>query len=176
MVYVYAGAAVVGLVLLVGSLMGAGHDHDVGHAAGDVHHESSASFLFSARVGIFFLAFGGVTGLLLRFVARVAEPWCAAVALGVGIASGATAGALIAQASRRGSAGTVKRQDLVGRVGNVLVPFESGATGKVRIHVAESDVDLLATTDDGEPLETGVEVLVLELRDDGAVAVTRSPK
>ncbi|HXX66999.1 MAG TPA: hypothetical protein VEK07_07455 [Polyangiaceae bacterium] len=178
MVYAYTAAAIVGLVLLVGSLLGAGHEHDAGHPAGTDpgHHESAASVLLSARVGIYFLTFGGLTGLLLRFVAPVAEPWRAAVALGVGSASALLTAVLVAHASRAGATGTVKRADLVGRVGNVLVPFQSGATGKVRVHVAESNVDLLATTDDGEPLGSGVEVLVLELRDDGAAVVTRAPK
>jgi membrane protein implicated in regulation of membrane protease activity len=70
----------------------------------------------------------------------------------------------------------VKRAELVGRSASVVVPLQSGSTGKVRVHVAESDVDLLAMTDDGEPLGNGEEVIVVELRDDGAVVVTRAPR
>lgn len=175
MVYAYTVAAVVGVVLLVASLLGAGHDHDVGHGAGG-DHESPLFALLSARVWTYLLTFGGLTGLLLRFVAPVPEPWRATVALGVGAVAAALARLLIARASRGGPSGTVKRGDLVGRVGNVVVPFQSGSTGKVRVHVAESDVDLLATTDDGEPMDGGTEVLVLDLRDDGAAIVTRAPK
>jgi hypothetical protein len=58
----------------------------------------------------------------------------------------------------------------------VLVPFRNGATGKVRVRVADAEVDLLATTDDGEPLGSGEEVLIVEVRADGAAFVTRTPK
>jgi len=174
-IYAYTLAAVVGLVLLIASLAGAGHDHDLGHTSAG-SHESPVFALLSARVWTYVLTFGGATGLLLRFVAPVAEPWRAAGALGVGFAAAALARGLIARASRSGPSGTVQQSDLVGRVARVLVPFQSGSTGKVRIRVAESDVDLLATTDDGESLPSGVEVLVLELKGDGAALVTRAPK
>lgn len=173
-VYAYTAAAVIGLVLLAASLLGAGHDHDAGHAAG--HDESPIFALLSVRVWTYILTFGGLTGLVLRFVTPVAEPWRAMFALGGGIAAAALARGLIAGASRRGPSGTVKRADLVGRSASVVVPFQTGSTGKVRVHVAESDVDLLAMTDDGDPLSSGEEVIVVELRDDGAVVVTRAPR
>lgn len=174
MIYGYTAAAVVGLVLLVASLFGAGHDHDVGHTAGG-GHESPAFALLSARVWTYLLTFGGVTGLLLHFVAPVREPLRAVIALGVGVAAASIARVVISRASRGGPSGTMKQADFVGSTGRVLVPFQSGSTGKVRIRVAEADVDLLATTDDAEVLDRGAEILVLELRGDGAV-VTRAPK
>lgn len=175
MIYVYLAAAIVGVVLLVASFLGAGHDHDAGHdAAGD--HPSPALALLSVRVWTYLLAFGGVTGLLLRYVAPVPEPWRAVASFVVGASAAALARSVIGRASRLSPSGTVKRADLVGRTAGVVVPFASGATGKVRVRVAGSEVDLLATTDDGEPLGREEEVLILELRDDGAALVTRSPK
>jgi membrane protein implicated in regulation of membrane protease activity len=174
-VYAYTVAAVLGLVLLAASLLGAGHDHDVGHTD-SADHESPVFALLSARVWTYLLTFGGLTGLLLRFVTPVAEPWRAMFALGGGIVAAALARGLIARASRRGPSGTVKRAELVGCSASVIVPFQSGSTGKVRVHVAESDVDLLAMTDEGDPLGNGEEVIVVELRDDGAVVVTRAPR
>jgi hypothetical protein len=174
-VYVYLAAAIVGAVLLVASLLGAGHDHDAGHdAAGE--HPSPALALLSVRVWTYALTFGGVTGLLLRFVAPVAEPWRGLTSLAVGAMAATLARTVIGRASRAGPSGTVWSNDLVGRTGGVVVPFGSGTTGKVRVRVADSEVDLLATTEDGEPLVGGDEVLVLELKDDGAAVVTRSPK
>jgi membrane protein implicated in regulation of membrane protease activity len=174
-VLVYTAAAVIGFVLLVASLLGGVHDHDLAHdGTGD--HESPVFALLSARVWTYVLAFGGATGLLLRFVTPVAEPWRALIAAGAGTAAATLARTLIARASRGGPSGTVKQADLVGRIAGVLVPFQSGTTGKVRIRVAESQIDLLATTDDAEPLGSGAEVLILELRTDGAAVVTRAPK
>ena len=175
MVSVYLAAAIIGFVLLVASLLGAGHDHDLAHdAAGG--HESPAFALLSARVWTYVLAFGGVTGLLLRYVAPVAEPWRALIAAIAGTTAAVLGRTLIARAAKGGPSGTVKEVDLVGRAAGVLVPFQSGTTGKVRIRVAESEIDLLATTDDPEPLASGAEVLILELRTDGAAVVTRAPK
>lgn len=185
MVYAYLAAAIVGAVLLLASLFGAGHDHDAGHdpaagndAAGE--HGSPAFALLSVRVWTYVLAFGGATGLLLRFVAHVGEPWRAVASLAVGGVAAALARAVIGRASRAGASGTVKSGDLVGRTAGVVVPFGSGATGKVRVRVAGSDVDLLATTDDDAaaalPLEAGEEVLILEVREGGAALVTRTPK
>jgi membrane protein implicated in regulation of membrane protease activity len=177
MVYVYVAAAVVGVVLLVASLLGAGHDHDAGHdASGGAEHASPAFALLSVRVWTYLLAFGGITGLLLRFAAPVEEPWRALVSLAVGAVAAALARGLIGKAARGGPSGTVRSADLVGRTAGVVVPFASGATGKIRVRVADSDVDVLATTDDGEPLASGEEVLIVELRDDGAAFVTRAPK
>lgn len=173
--YAYTAAAVIGLVLLAASLLGAGHDHDAGHGA-DGDNESPLFALLSARVWTYLLTFGGLTGLLLRLLTPVAEPWRAVFALGAGVAAAALARGLISGASRGGPSGTVKRAELVGRSASVIVPFQNGSTGKVRVHVAESDVDLLAMTDDGEPLANGEEVVILELRDDGAAVVTRAPR
>jgi membrane protein implicated in regulation of membrane protease activity len=178
MVYVYVAAAVIGVVLLVASLLGAGHDHDAGHdAGGGTEHASPAFALLSVRVWTYLLAFGGITGLLLRFVEPgIAEPWRGVVSLAVGVAAAALARGVIGRAARGGPSGTVRSADLVGRTAGVVVPFGTGATGKIRVRVADSDVDVLATTDEGEPLANGEEVLIVELREDGAAFVTRAPK
>jgi membrane protein implicated in regulation of membrane protease activity len=174
-VYAYLAAAIVGAALLAPSLLGAGHDHDAGHdAAGE--HASPAFALLSVRVWTYLLAFGGLTGLLLRFVAPVAEPWRGLASLVVGTLAATLARTVIGRAARAGSSGTVRSADLVGRSAGVVVPFRSGATGKVRVRIAGSEIDLLATTDDREPLAAGEEVLILTLEDDGAAVVTRPPK
>jgi membrane protein implicated in regulation of membrane protease activity len=178
MVYVYLVAAVIGAVLLVASLIGAGHDHDAGHdAAGGSEHASPAFALLSVRVWTYVLAFGGLTGLLLRFVEpSIVEPWRGILSLAVGVAAAGLARGVIGRAARGGPSGTVRSADLVGRTAGVVVPFGGGATGKIRLRVADSDVDVLATTDEAEPLASGDEVLIVELRDDGAAFVTRAPK
>ena len=177
MVYVYLAAAIVGCVLLVASLLGAGHGHDAGHdASGDADHASPAFALLSLRVWTYVLAFGGATGLLLRWVAPVAEPWRGLLALAVGAVAATIARTVIGRAVRGGGSGMVRTADLAGRTAGVVVPFAKGATGKVRLRVADSELDLLATTDDGEPLGRDEEVLIVEVKDDGSALVTRNPK
>jgi membrane protein implicated in regulation of membrane protease activity len=170
---VYVAAAVVGLVLLIASLAGAGHDHAAGHDA-STEGASPALALLSVRVWTYLLAFGGATGVLLRLVGHEGEPLTAVVALVVGALAAAMARVVIGRASRAGPSGTVRTKDLVGRSASVVVPFEGTATGKIRVRVAGSDVDLLATSD-GEALGRDDEVLIVEVRDGGTALVTRSP-
>jgi membrane protein implicated in regulation of membrane protease activity len=170
--YAYLGAAVVGAVLLLASVLGAGHDHAAAHDADDA---SPALALLSVRVWTYFLTFGGLTGVLLRLVARAHEPLSGIGASVVGIGAAAIARTLIGRAAGEAPSGTVRPADLVGKTGDVVVPFGGKATGKVRVRVGGADVDLLATTDDGEPLERHDEVLVVEVREGSTALVTRNP-
>lgn len=177
-VYVYVACAIVGLLLLGASLLGAGHDHDASHAGverGEHGEGSPMLVLLSVRVWTYVLAFGGVTGVLLRHVARVGEATSAIGAVVVGVLAAAMARVVIGRASRAGASGTVRSQDLVGRTADVIVPFTGSATGKIRVRVAGADLDVLATTDDAEALAQHDEVLIVEVRDGGSALVTRNP-
>jgi hypothetical protein len=173
--YVYVAAAIVGLVLLVASLAGAGHDHALTHDGSGEGGASPVLALLSVRVWTYLLAFGGVTGVLLRGVAHEGEGTSAVGAIVAGVAAAAMARVVIGRASRAGASGMVRAADLVGRSGAVVVPFGGSATGKVRVRVAGADVDVLATTDDREPLAREDEVLIVEVRAGGSALVTRNP-
>jgi membrane protein implicated in regulation of membrane protease activity len=173
--YAYVAAAVVGLVMLVASLLGAGHDHAAGHDATAHDVPSPALALLSVRVWTYFLAFGGTAGALLRLVAHSGEPASGITAACVGVAVAAMARAVIGRASRAGATGTVRPEDLAGRTAEVLIPFASGATGKVRVRVAGADIDLLSTAEGGEEFVRHDEVLIVELRPGGTALVTRNP-
>jgi membrane protein implicated in regulation of membrane protease activity len=173
--YIYFAVAVVGLVLLGASLLGTDHDHAAGHDGSGDGEGSSVLALLSVRVWTYFFAFGGATGVLLRLVGRESEPRSAMGALFVGTLAAVMARIIIGRASRVGPSGTVHSNDLVGRTGDVIVPFAGKATGKVRVHVAGDAVDVLATTDDGQPLGRNDEVLILEVREGGSALVTRNP-
>jgi hypothetical protein len=176
-VYVYVALAVVGLVLLGASLLGAGHG---GHDTGDGHdgatdHASPVLALLSVRVWTYLLAFGGLTGALLRVIGREGELVSALGALTVGVAAAAMARLIIGRASRAGASGTTQARELVGRTADVIVPFAGGKTGKIRVRVAGGDVDVLATADEGEALSQHDEVLIVELKEGGTALVTRNP-
>lgn len=174
MLYLYLAAAVIGLVLLGASVF-VGHDHAATHDGSGDGEGSPMLALLSVRVWTYLLAFGGVTGVLLRLVGHEGEPLSAVVALGVGGVAAAMARFVIGRATRAGDSGMVQSTDLVGLTGAVIVPFGGSATGKVRVRVAEADVDVLATTDDGEPLGRDDEVLIVEMREGGSAVVTRTP-
>jgi membrane protein implicated in regulation of membrane protease activity len=172
--YAYVSAAIVGVVLLVASLVGAGHGHSAGHDAAGAH-ASPALALLSLRVWTYVLAFGGATGALLRLVAHTGEPASAIAASIVGIVAAAMARVVIGRAARAGASGMVHPADLVGRSGHVIVPFAADATGKVRVRIAGGDLDVLAVADGDEALDRNDEVLILEVRPGGAALVTRNP-
>jgi membrane protein implicated in regulation of membrane protease activity len=131
--------------------------------------------LLSVRVWTYLLAFGGVTGVLLRYLGHEGEPTSAIGALVVGVLAALMARVAIGRATRSGASGTVRSADLVGKSAAVLIPFGGAATGKVRVRVAGADVDLLATTEDGQPLGRHDEVLIVEIREGGSALVTRNP-
>jgi membrane protein implicated in regulation of membrane protease activity len=172
---VYVGASTVGLVLLVASLlMGHGDAHDAdagGHEAGEI---SVALQVLSLRFWIYFLAFGGATGVLLRWLAGVTEPTAAIAAACVGVIAAVATRFLVRKAAGSQASGMVRPADFVGRTAAVVVPFGKASTGKVRVRVREAEIDLLATTDDGEDIAANDEVLIVEVRD-GSAVVTHSP-
>jgi membrane protein implicated in regulation of membrane protease activity len=173
--YVYVAAAIVGLVFLAASLFGAGHDHATVHDGSTDGDSSPMLALLSVRVWTYLLAFGGVTGVLLRYLGHEGEPTSAIGALVVGVLAAVMARVVIGRATRSGASGTVRPADLVGKSAAVLIPFGGTATGKVRVRVAGADVDLLATTEDGQPLDRHDEVLIVEVREGGSALVTRNP-
>lgn len=165
-----------------GSGGGAEHGHGDGHAApGAAHHGGHASwaegasalalFLFSLQLWTYVLAFGGITGLLLRLVAHVAEPMAGLCALGVGLGTAITARKVLRRLSAGSDSGTVDGNRLVGSTAQVLIPAQAGGTGKIRLVARGQTVDLLARMPDGAPLAEGAEVLILDLKD-GIAEVT----
>ena len=175
MLYVYVVAAIVGLVLLAASLFGAGHDHATGHDGSGDGDASPMLALLSVRVWTYLLAFGGLTGVLLRYLGHEGEPTSGIGAVVVGVLAAVMARVVIGRATRSGASGMVRSEDLVGKSAAVLIPFGGETTGKVRVRVAGADVDLLATTEDGQPLDRHDEVLIVEVREGGSALVTRNP-
>ena len=180
--YAYVFATIVGGVMLGASLLGGHHggiEHDASGGPTDTHGsdantESIALRIFSVRVWTYLLAFGGMTGLLLRTIAHTHEPATAVLSAGVGLVAGLMAQTVLRRAMKGGDSGTVSRGDLVGKTGDVIVPFARGMTGKVRITVKGENLDVLAVTEDDQAIGAPDEVLVIEMRD-GSALVTRSP-
>lgn len=148
------------------------------HAGGDGTSSgvpTAVMWLLSVQLWTYFLAFGGLTGLLLRTVAQVAEPIAGLTALGVGLTTALGARALLRRAAEPGDPGTTQLDRLVGTSARVLIPAPAGATGKIRLEVRGQTLDLLARSSDGTALNEGVEVIVLDVRDGVAEVTTDSP-
>jgi hypothetical protein len=179
----YLFASIVGWVLL-GASLASGHGSGDGahaaapHAIDHVDHASSphasspASLLMSLRLWTYVLAFGGTTGVLLRLAAHTDEPLTLLTSLGVGAVSGVAAQLAWSRlGSTRG--GTVGEDELVGQSGRLLLGAGPGASGRVRLTVRGSSIDLIAASEELK-LPANEEVLVVSVRD-GVAHVVRNP-
>ncbi len=172
----YLLATILGGTLLVASLLtghhGASHELDHGHAHESGDQENAiAALVFSVRFWTYLLAIGGLTGLLLRLIAKTGEPWCALLALSVGSASGLFAQRILSVLGKQ-SGGVVESSELALRLGKMLLPASPGVSSRVRLTVNNQIVDLIAVTEDPQ-IAAREEVLVLEVKD-GVAHVTRN--
>ncbi len=198
MFFVYLFAAVAGCLLVLVSLVGGAH-HDnsaVGDAdplvdaagtdsAGASHsHPADAAaghpaglgvalgWLLSVQLWTYLLAFGGLTGLLLRTVAHLPEPLAGGWALGVGLSTALGARAVLRRVLKGADSGTTSHERLVGSSAQVLIPAEPGGTGKIRLTARGQLLDLLARASDGGALPAAARVSILDVRD-GVAEVLR---
>lgn len=152
----------------------AGHGDHGGHGAGNAALGAigtAAAWLLSLQLWTYLLAFGGLTGLLLRSVAHVGEPLAALLSLGVGLGTALGARAVLRRAMRSDD-GVVTSERLIGATARVLIPAAAGGTGKIRLESRGHVLDLLAKSSDGSELAGDTDVLVLEVRG-GVAEVTR---
>lgn len=196
LIYLYVFSLVLGGVLLGASmLLGGGDGHGEGHGGGDGHgdhgtegasiadgHDAPGGFesfmvaFLSMRFWTFFLAFFGLTGVVLDGLGLVSSSIVAAVlsvAMGLGIGFGALWVMRRVRADESNSAATVA--DYVGKTGRVMVGFGPGQTGKVRVDVRGSTMDLLATPIDGATFELKEEVIVVEMEGTRAKVARLTP-
>ena len=168
MILVYIGT-LVAAAGAVGVQIFAGHDSD---AHGADHDAGPWSLVASVRFWSFlFLAFG-LVGTMLS-VLRLAGPiGTFALALGSGAASGLLAVTVIRRLLSRSASSNVKRQDVIGCLGRVVVPLDGTARGKVRIEVRGTTVDYLARAT--QPLAEG-DLVIVEECDGEEVVVGRAP-
>ncbi len=182
----YLFALVVALgVLILQILMGArggGHHGDLGHAGAGAHGDHAHApdgepafwtLFLTVRFWIFAALGFGLSGSLLHLFALAHPVLTFGIAAAAGLCSGLFA-ALAFRMVKRGSTSTEARSSgAVGKLGRVVVPCGRGLTGQVRVELAGSSVDMMATTDD-EAIGHGESVIVEEVRE-GIAHVSRPP-
>ena len=168
-----------------GHAMGHASDHGQASAGGDAHHHASDGaasgvptallWLLSIQLWTYLLAFGGLTGLLLRTVAHVGEPGAGLSALSVGLFTAMSARAVMRRMSVTTLPGTMVEEQMVGSTATVLIPAPAGGMGKVRLEFRGQTIDLVAKPSDGGALAEGASVTILDIRDGEAeVSVIRA--
>ena len=186
---IYLASLAFGGVLLVASLIlghdGGDADHDFdGHPDMDLdvdvdldgdpgsptHGDLDAlggifGALKSIRFWTFFTAFFGLTGSVLEgFGLLDSEYIVLAIAIVIGIVAGATIVTMLNRL-RAGEHGHVEGStDYVGKSGRVLVTIRQDTPGKLRLEMRGRTIDLLATTEEADPIPTGDQALVIEMR------------
>lgn len=175
MIYLYLFALVLGGVLLGASLILGGHgapgEGDAsadGAAHPDAPDEAGVESLLvaflSLRFWTFFLAFFGLTGVVLDGLGLVASSLLAAVlSAAMGVATGAAAVWVMRRVRGDETNSAAIAKDYVGRTGRVLVGLGPGKVGKVRLEVRGASVDLLCVPIDGQTVEPKEEVIVVEM-------------
>ncbi|MEO0324691.1 MAG: NfeD family protein [Myxococcota bacterium] len=186
--YAYLASLVFGGVLIGASILLGGHDDADADFDGDADLDLDADvdvdadadadadkgsldvgdganlflFLKSLRFWTFFLAFFGLTGLILDSGGFVESEVVAFVlALGMGLVTGVGTTAAIRALAKDDSASAAHGGDYIGRTGRVIVPVRPGGVGRVRVEVKGQLVDVLATSD--EELASAEHAMIIEM-------------
>lgn len=186
--YAYLASLVFGGVLIGASILLGGHDDADADFDGDADLDLDADadidvdgdaaadkgsldvgdganlflFLKSLRFWTFFLAFFGLTGLVLDSGGIVESELVAFVlALGMGIVTGVGTTSAIRALARDDASSAAHGGDYIGRTGRVIVPVRPGGVGRVRVEVKGQLVDVLATSD--EELASAEHAMIIEM-------------
>lgn len=122
------------------------------------------------------LAAFGLAGLGLRAVALgpsfgACECSVPLIAIALALVVGLLAVLLLGRAATDETNIAADERDFVGKVGRVLVEISNEQTGKVRVNLRSSSVDVLARTDEAEPFAVGDEALIIHMSDTTAVVI-----
>ena len=189
LIYAYLASLVFGGVLIGASILLGGHDDVDGDFDGDADLDVDADgdmdldadadadkggpidvgdganlflFLKSLRFWTFFLAFFGLTGLILDGGGVVESEVVAFVlALGMGIVTGVGTTSAIRALAKDDASTAAHGGDYIGRTGRVIVPVRPGGVGRVRVEVKGQLVDVLATSD--EELASAEHAMIIEM-------------
>lgn len=173
----YVAALIVGLGILGVQFATGGDDGGADHegdAASAGHGGHGPVFIFlSLRFWTYAALAFGLLGSLLHFLALAGPLVTVLGSAVVGLVSGALASLSFRALAASQTSSGAGPEDIVGRVGRVLVPVAKGSRGKVRVETRGQTIDFLASSDETLPVDEVV--VVVELR--GEVAhVARAPR
>ncbi len=180
---VYAGCAILGgsgfgiwmILQLFGVASEVSADVDAGVDFDGVDSSSDLSFKLVSFQGItaFFLMFGlvglalsrGDSGMLASMLGALAAGFAAVFVM-----------AKIFQFARKlHSSGTITMEDTIGGKGIVYLTIPEGGQGKVQITTAQKRfMELNAVSEDGDAIETGVQIHVVKYISGSTVSVKRT--
>lgn len=176
MLLVYIGALVVAAGVLAMQLVfghhGGGDAHTADHGGAD-HDASVWTFLASVRFWAFALLAFGLVGSLTTVFGFAGSIVTAILAIACGLASGVAAVSVIRRLTQKSASSHATLNDVVGRVGRVIVPPNTEGRLKIRVEIKGSSIDYVGRSSD--PVTEGESVIV-EDTDGVEVSVSRAPK
>lgn len=179
------GGALLAMTLILGGDADADADADAsadaevdanGDGAGGVDVLLGWLPITSMRFWTFFAAFFGLTGTILAGWSLTGAAMTAVLAVAVGYVSGLAMDRAVRHLRQNETSSGVGSTDLIGATAKVLVPVGENRTGKVRVEMKDRSLDMLAEVEGQEELQTGETAMVLSMRGDGHVVVTRGEK
>ena len=175
MLTVYLAALAFGLVLIGASVLqgdGDAHDTGDGDGHGDADHGAFLSNLFSLRFWTYALGAFGMSGTALSLLG-VQAALHVPVSVVLGVVVGAGVAALFRSLGRGSATSPASTEAFLGTEGEVVLPLLPDGLGKIRLHVADQDVEVPARTG-GEPIQIRERVVVVRFRD-GIAEVEPAP-
>jgi len=125
----------------------------------------------SVRFWVFFLCFFGLTGTVFSLLALAGKWVTLFAAVGMGAATGFAAAFIIQRLKTVEVGRALGEEDFKGQEGTVLLPFEAGGQGKIRLELGGNTVDLVARSEEQTPIERGRKVLVIDIKEGEAIVV-----
>lgn len=165
-----------------GQLEGGGHGDAHAHDDGHVDHGGALDAALgwlpigSLRFWTFFAAFFGLTGTALSLLPGSGSVVTAVAAVAVGYGAGIALTRIVRRLQRSSSDSSLAAADLIGATAHVLLPVAPGRAGKVRLHLKDRAIDLLAETQEDAELTPGEKALVIAAPQQGHVVIARVDK
>jgi hypothetical protein len=173
--WIYAGIAILGVVLLlsmllVGEMFGGDHDVPDGH---DIDHGGGPS-IFSTRIIAAFLTAFGVGGVVGRYY-DLSDP----ASSGVGVLCGAVMATIVYQFAKvlysQQASSEVRMTGLVGVTGEVSVAIPAGGVGQVSVQAHGQRTEHIARSVSGAAVARGSVVTITAIGGDAVTVAPASP-
>src|SRR5690606_593626 len=126
---------------------------------------------FSFRFWTFSSAFFGLTGTLLTLIATMSQAVVLPMSLFTGFGIGFTVAYTLHRLKREQVDSSLRLRSLIGEEAGVVLPVDAEHRGKIRIERPDRRIELVAKTDEKEPLQRGDRVIVIQMDGDTAHVV-----
>lgn len=163
---IFAAIAIASFILVAGSFL-FGHDHDVGHDAGDAGHDADTGgdeptiSIFSTKVLATLLMGFGAAGAIARHYGMGPVP-ASLIGLLCGLVLAGLMYLILGVFYKQQASSLVATSSAVGCTGTVTVSIGENAMGEVSVFMEGQYNTFLASSKDGRPISKGQAVQVVK--------------